>query len=84
MLALIHSEISEALEGARKDKMDDHLPHRRSEEVELADAIIRILDYAHGHGFLDIHGAVIEKRAYNQRRADHKWNARAKKNGKKF
>ncbi len=46
LLALIHSEISEAMEGARKDLMDDHLTHRKMEEVELADAIIRILDYA--------------------------------------
>lgn len=27
LLALIHSEISEALEGERKDLMDDKLPH---------------------------------------------------------
>jgi hypothetical protein len=29
LLALIHSEISEALEGERKDLMDDKLPHRK-------------------------------------------------------
>jgi hypothetical protein len=46
LLALIHSEISEALEGERKDLMDDKLPHRKMAEVELVDAIIRILDYA--------------------------------------
>ena len=45
-LALIHSEISEALEADRKDLMDDHLPHRKGIEVELADAMIRILDLA--------------------------------------
>ena len=27
-LCLIHSEVSEAMEGVRKDLMDDHLPHR--------------------------------------------------------
>ncbi|WP_272657375.1 hypothetical protein [Providencia sp. PROV118] len=27
LLCLIHSEISEAMEGERKDLMDDHLPH---------------------------------------------------------
>ena len=41
-LALIHSEISEAMEGARKNLMDDKLPHRKMIEVELADALIRI------------------------------------------
>ncbi len=78
---LMHSEVSEALEGARKDLMDDHLPHRKMEEVELADTLIRILDYAGGMGY-DLAGAVIEKLAYNQRRADHKPEARAAEGGK--
>src|SRR5262245_37248927 len=51
LLALIHSEISEALEGVRKDKMDEHLPQLKNEVVELADAVIRIFDYAEGHGY---------------------------------
>lgn len=82
-LALIHSEISEALEGGRKDKMDDHLPHRKAEEVELADAIIRIFDLV-GARKLDIYGAIMEKLAYNQQRADHKLENRAAAGGKKF
>ena len=45
-LCLVHSEVSEAMEGARKNRMDDHLPHRKAFEVELADAMIRILDLA--------------------------------------
>lgn len=83
MLCLIHSEISEAMEGARKGVMDDHLVNRPMEEVELADALIRIFDYAEGHG-LDVAGAFIEKMAYNAHRADHKPENRAKDGGKKF
>jgi NTP pyrophosphatase (non-canonical NTP hydrolase) len=83
LLALIHSEVSEALEGARKDCQDDHLPHRKMEEVELADTLIRIFDYAGGHG-LDLGSALVEKLAYNQQRADHKPENRAKAGGKAF
>ncbi|QJI53015.1 hypothetical protein XccvBFoX4_gp61c [Xanthomonas phage FoX4] len=80
-LALVHSEVSEGLEGFRKNLMDDHLPHRSMLEVELADAVIRIFDIA-GALDLDIGGAAIEKLAYNQQRADHKPEARAAEGGK--
>lgn len=83
MLCLIHSEISEAMEGVRKGLMDDHLPHRKMSEVELADALIRIFDYAGGRG-LDIGGALVEKFMYNQTRADHKIENRLKDGGKAF
>lgn len=49
-LMLIVSEIAEAMEAERKSLMDSHLPHRRGAEVELADAVIRILDAAKGFG----------------------------------
>ena len=29
MICLMHSELSEAMEGLRKDLMDDHLPDRK-------------------------------------------------------
>lgn len=83
MLCLIHSEISEAMEGYRKNLMDDKLPHRTMFEVELADAIIRIADLAGAHG-LDLSGAIVEKVAYNTKRADHKPENRKQENGKKF
>ena len=83
MLALIHSEVSEALEGYRKNLMDDHLPHRKMIEVELADAVIRICDLA-GYLGLDLASAVNEKRAYNANRADHKLENRIKDGGKAF
>lgn len=83
LLCLIHSEVSEAMEGERKDLMDDKLPHRKMAEVELADAFIRILDYAAGFGY-DIGGAVCEKLDYNATREDHTHESRAAANGKKW
>lgn len=83
MIALIHSEISEAMEGERKNLMDDHLPHRPMVEVEMADAIIRIMDYC-GRFNYDIGGAIVDKLAYNANRADHKIENRKKEGGKKF
>lgn len=43
-LQLVSTEVAEATEAERKDLMDDHLPHRKGGEVELADALIRVLD----------------------------------------
>jgi hypothetical protein len=82
-IALIHSEVSEALEGHRKGLNDDHLPSRPMAEVEFADAIIRILDEASRQGY-DVAGALAEKFAYNQTRADHKRENREKEGGKKY
>lgn len=82
-LCLVHSEISEAMEGHRKGLMDDHLPGRSMLEVELADALIRIFDLA-GAMKLDLGGAMAEKMAYNRQRADHKPEARAAAGGKAY
>lgn len=82
VVALMHSELSEALEADRKGLKDDKLPHRDGREVEFADCIIRILDTAAAEG-LDVPGAFIEKNRYNQSRADHKLEARAK-GGKRY
>src|ERR1700761_1430250 len=75
MLCLVHSEVSEALEGHRTNAMDKHLPHRPMIKVELADAVIRILDMAAGLD-MDLGGAVAEKMEYNRTRADHQRESR--------
>lgn len=82
-LALIHSEISEAMEGHRKGLQDDKLPHRKAIEVELADAVIRIGDLAGALG-LDLGGAIAEKMAFNAVRPDHKKEARTAGGGKAY
>jgi NTP pyrophosphatase (non-canonical NTP hydrolase) len=51
LLALAVTEVAEAIEGERKDLMDDKLPDRKMAEVEMADAYIRLLDYAAGFGY---------------------------------
>lgn len=48
IIALVHSEISEAYQGEKSYEMDDHLPHRKMAEVEMADALIRIFDWIGG------------------------------------
>lgn len=83
LLCLIHSEVSEAMEGERKGLMDDKLTHRPMAEVELADTLIRIFDYAEAFGY-DLQGAYEEKMAFNATRADHTHAARAAAGGKKW
>lgn len=82
-LCLTHSEVSEAMEGHRKGIPDDKLPHRTMLEVELADAVIRIMDLAGGLN-LDVGGAIIEKLAFNATREDHKAEVRAQSGGKSY
>ncbi len=50
VLMLMTSELAEAMEADRKDLMDDKLPDRPGQEVELADDLIRIGDTAHAQG----------------------------------
>ena len=82
-LMLIVSECAEAMEGDRKDLMDDKLPHRKMREVELADAVIRAFDLAGGYN-MDLAGAIVEKMRYNAQREDHKVENRKLAGGKAF
>lgn len=82
-LALLHSEVSEAFDGLATGAMDKHLPHRTEVEVELADALIRLLDLS-GRLGLDLEGAIKEKQEYNKMRADHQPENRSSINGKQF
>ena len=76
-VALVHSELSEALEAERAgNPPDDKLPAFSGVEVELADTIIRIMDWA-VHNDLDVAGALVEKVRINAKRG-------YKHGGKKF
>ena len=44
-VCLFHSELSKAMEGGRKGLMDDHLPQYPMFQVELADFVIRCMDW---------------------------------------
>lgn len=68
VLMLIVSELAEALEALRKgNPPDDKLPQHSNFVVELADAFIRILNYA-GEKNLNLAEAVLDKMKYNESR----------------
>ncbi len=71
------------MEAHRRDLNDDHLPSRKGFEVELADAVIRIMDLAGAYN-QDLGGAIAEKLIYNTQREDHKIENRVKENGKTY
>ena len=65
IISLIHSELSEALEALRNgNQADEKIPHLKGVEVELADAVIRIMDYGKARN-LRIAEAIEEKIKYN-------------------
>ena len=75
-IALMHSELSEALEADRKGiESDDKIPEFTGLEAELADAVIRILDFSGRHN-LRLGEAIQAKLLFNL--------TRPYKHGKKY
>lgn len=67
-VALMHSELSEALEAHRHgNPPSDKIPEFSGVEEEFADEIIRILDIAAGFD-LNVIGAIFAKIRFNQSR----------------
>ena len=67
-IALMHSELSEALEAIREgNPRSDKISGFSNLEEEFADCIIRIMDYAEANN-LNIVGAILNKIKYNLRR----------------
>ena len=83
MLMLCVSELSEAMEGHRKNLMDDKLPHRKMYDVELVDCLIRLFDLA-GASKIDLQAIFDEKMEYNQTRYDHTNEGRLAAGGKRY
>jgi NTP pyrophosphatase (non-canonical NTP hydrolase) len=75
-IALMHSELSEALEGHRLNSPpDEHCPEFSNVEIELADCVIRIMDTCDAME-LRLPEAMAAKMEYNM--------TRPRKHGKKY
>lgn len=70
LIALCHSELSEAMEADRHgDPPDDKVPEFTGMEAEFADTILRIMDIAVGRN-LKVIEALVAKLEYNRIRLE--------------
>ena len=67
-LALAGNELAEAIEATRVPCQDDHIPFFNGQEAEVADAIIRLLDFAAARN-LRVVDAMLAKADYNRNRS---------------
>ena len=82
-ICLMHSELSEMMEGLRKGVADDKLPDEPMEKVEGGDIFIRLADYFGYRGW-GLGTIALLKSQYNRVRPDHKKENREAKGGKGF
>lgn len=82
LMALAHTELSEAVEYDRKGGNDDKLPEMDGRTVELMDELHRVLD-ALGATGADL-SAYWAKGEFNLSRVDHKIENRTAKGGKSY
>jgi NTP pyrophosphatase (non-canonical NTP hydrolase) len=68
IIALMHSELSEALEGLRHgNPASEHIPEFSAVEEEFADVVIRIMDVALARGW-KVADAIVAKIEFNRGR----------------
>lgn len=76
MIALMHSELSEALEGLRHgNPPSGHIPEFSAVEEELADVVIRVMDMSQKRGYR-LGEAILSKMEFNKGRP-HKHGGKA-------